>query len=537
MPRQPVVRHNDYRSLTPPALGEWDPRLSVSMVVPAYNYHRTLPYVLAGLAGQSYPAHLLEVVVVDDQSTPPLELPEVRPENTRILRVESGWGRANACHLGAQASDGDVLHWYDADMLPYREEVEAHMRWHHLVDYAVPGGDKRFVDPDWLFGLDPAEVRDRVAAGEAGDFFPGVPHEEHKWVEGYWRRTDDLTLAGPRAQRVHIGMTGSVTRDLYRASRGFDPQLRLGEDMALGHELAQVGGVFVVEREARSWHLGRSQVLRRAEQVNRYNDPYLANLVPAMRPKRRKHGRSYEVPYVEVVVPVADRLTDSEVAQGADEVVACVDALLDADFSDLRVLLVGPWGRVHEERIQPVEDPALELRIVHRSYRGEPRVSLVESAPGHCPESTDAEFRLTLPDTSHAPLPQALQRLLDDLERTHHGRRTITYPDGAEARLERIAALARVERVAQVGDDRDELMEEAFGTGSYAAKEVGFVPTEERDLPRFVLKPKPAMSPEKSRALLLGTPASETPVSDAPVAEPVSGEESGRRFRWRRPGH
>jgi len=61
-----------------------------------------------------------------------------------------------------------------------------------------------------------------------------------------------------------IGMTGSVTKALYLDSDGFDRTLRLGEDMHLGHSLAQAGGVFVVDREARSWHLGRSQVLRRA---------------------------------------------------------------------------------------------------------------------------------------------------------------------------------------------------------------------------------------------------------------------------------
>lgn len=526
MARQPVVRHNDYRTLQPPPLGQWEPRLSVSMVVPAYNYHRTLPYVLAGLAAQSYPAHLLEVVVVDDQSTPPLELPEVRPERTRILRVESGWGRANACHLGALAAEGDVLHWLDADMLPYREEVEAHLRWHHLIDYAVPGGDKRFVDPAWLFDLDPAVVRDRVAAGEAGDFFPGVEHEEHGWVESYWRRTEDLASAGPRAQRVHIGMTGSVTRELYFDSAGFDPELRLGEDMALGHELAQVGGVFVVDREARSWHLGRSQVLRRAEQVNRYNDPYLANLVPAMRPKRRIHGRSYEVPYVEVVLDVGDRLTGGA-DQPADQVVACVDALLDSDFSDLRVVLVGPWDQVHEDRMQPVEDPSLELRIVHRSYRGEPRVRLVQEAPS----GTDAEVVLTLPDTSHAPLPHALQSLIEDLERTHHGRRVVRYPSGAHATLDRVAALARVARLAspsEYSDDLDELMQACFGTETYDAAQVGFVPTEQRDLPRFVLKPKPAVSPEKSRRQLLA--------ENGALEEAGSGSSEGepRKAWWRR---
>ena len=47
----------------------------VTVVVPAYNSHITLPHVLAGLASQTYPAHLMEVVVSDDGSTPPVVLP------------------------------------------------------------------------------------------------------------------------------------------------------------------------------------------------------------------------------------------------------------------------------------------------------------------------------------------------------------------------------------------------------------------------------------------------------------------------------
>ena len=71
MTRQPVVRHNDWSVLVPATLGDWEPTLSVTVVVPTFNYQHTLPYMLAGLAAQSYPAHLLEVVVVDDQSSPP----------------------------------------------------------------------------------------------------------------------------------------------------------------------------------------------------------------------------------------------------------------------------------------------------------------------------------------------------------------------------------------------------------------------------------------------------------------------------------
>ena len=488
MSRQPVVRHNDWGSLAPPALGAWEPTLAVTVVVPTFNYQHTLPYVLAGLAAQSYPAHLLEVVVVDDQSSPEQQLPEVRPDNTRLVRVEEGWGRANACHLGALAAEGDVLHWYDADMLAYREEVEAHARWHHLVDYAVPGGFKLFVDPAPLLDLDPAVVRDRVAAGEAGDLFPGQEHEPHQWVEDYWAKTDDLRTAGPRAQRYHIGMTGSVTKALYLDSAGFDRTLRLGEDMHLGHSLAQAGGVFVVDREARSWHLGRSQVLRRAEQVNRYNDPYLADLVPTMRPKRNRHGRTYQVPYLEVVLE----------AGPADETIRVVDALLDGDVPDLRVTLVGPWSSVHQDRVQPVEDPVLETRLVHRSYLHEPRVRLVEQAPA----GSDAEFVLTLPDVSLAPLPSTLSALLDDLERTHHGARLLSYDSGAAARLERTSALARVDRLAGPDDDRDALLDESFGVKAYPATTVGWVPVEQRQVERFTLGARPPMDPDKSEKRL-----------------------------------
>ncbi len=151
---QPRVRRNEWGSLLVPPLGQWEPHLSVSMVMPAYGAHRTLPYVLAGLAEQTYPSHLIELIVVDDGAAagqPPLELPEVRPDNARIIRVEQGWGRANACHTGAMAAEGDVIHWLDADMLPEREHVEAQLRWHHEIDYAVVLGHKWFVDPQPLY--------------------------------------------------------------------------------------------------------------------------------------------------------------------------------------------------------------------------------------------------------------------------------------------------------------------------------------------------------------------------------------------------
>jgi hypothetical protein len=210
-----------------------------------------------------------------------------------------------------------------------------------------------------------------------------------------------------------------------------------------------------------------------------------------MRPKRNRRGRAYQVPYLEVVVP----------AGPADETVHAVDSLLDGDVPDLRVTLVGPWSSVHDERVQPVEDPVLETRIVHRSYLHEPRVRLVESAPA----GSDAEFLLTLPDVSLAPLPSTLAALLDDLERTHHGARVLSYDSGAAARLERTSALARVGRLAGPGDDREALLDASFGVKTYAATSVGWVPVGERVVERFVLGARPPMDPDKSEKRLRKT--------------------------------
>ena len=393
-------------------------------MVPAYNSGRTLPHVLAGLAAQTYPAHLVEVVVSDDGSTPPVVLPEVVPDRTRVVRVEEGWGCAGACEVAGRASEGEFLYFVDADMLLWPDHLEA-QRWLHEVDYAVVAGTKRFVDPEPLLAQDPGD-HPRPGRLRRGRHPVGWDDAEpHKWVEGMWRRTDDLTQAGPRAFRSFVGATFALSRDLLDAAGGWNTTLRLGEDMELGHRLGEAGGLLVPEHAARSWHLGRSHVMERREQVNRYNDAYLG-LAPGMRPKRNARGRRYETPYLEVVLAMVG---------DADAVMGCVDAVLDSSLDDLRVLLTGDWAALHEERIHPLADPLLETRIVHRSYRDDQRVALLDEVPS-C--RTRSSLRLTLDSPAMAPTPDALLALVEDLERTHYG----ALIDGV-GRLERVAAVSR----------------------------------------------------------------------------------------------
>ena len=506
----PRVRGNDWGSLQAPEPDAHTPSLTVSIVVPAYRAGATLPYTLAALQAQSYPSHLLEVVVVDDDDGPPLDLPEIRPDNTRCVTSGESWGRAQACRTGAAVAEGSVLHWLDADMVPRRDQVAQQMRWHHASDHAVVLGHKLFLDDT---DLPPVEaVHEAVVQDRLEQLFDGRPAEEHHWVEDIWRRTDELRTAGFRAFHVHVGATASVGRGLYEEAGGMDVALKLGEDVEFGYRLAARGAVFVAERSATSWHLGRSHLMRHGEEVQRFNAPYVAQRIPDLRKFRQERGRSYRVPFVEAVVETA--------GHRFEETQFSVDGLLGAVPSDLQVRVVGPWSQLTDERRELLRDPLLEQRLVREEYAGDPRVVLVEEVGE---SAFPAQFRLRLP-AGWRPGPTSLDDLTRRMQKRSQGLVSILLGDGQVARLERTAALERARRVIREGEDLDDVVDLVSETRWIAGEEVGF---------EHHAATVPGAAPPARRA----QPALDSPGRDASRAAPAV---VGRRrlldlFRPRRP--
>ncbi|HET9518443.1 MAG TPA: glycosyltransferase [Actinoplanes sp.] len=473
----PRIVRNDWSSVPVPELGQWRPQLSVSVVVPAYRCPESLALVLAALHRQTYPPELLEVVVVDDDADgPPLQLPDVRPARTRLLRAADhgpGWGRANALHVGFQHSTGDIVHWLDADMLVYPEHVEAQARWHHLVPYAVTLGYKRFVDvapggPGWPT---PEAVDAACAAGAAGELFDLAASDPHDYVEELIRRTDQLRGGDHLNFMAHVGATAALRRELYLAAGGLDTTLRLGEDTEFGYRLAQAGAVFVPEPQARSWHLGRTHVMRAREQVQRYNRPHLADRMPQPRWLRRIGGSGWSVPLLTVSLDVTDR--------PLERVRAAVDALLAGSERDLRVCLVGPWASLTDTRVSPLRDPLLDLRLIAETYRSDPRVELVGQAPDtafpgpYLAETTDA---CGLPG-------HTVRTLIDALDRDQLGLLEVHTKDAQPAvRLWRTAALSRARLLRRPDESLADVVTQLYGAGHVDAAEVGVV-----DLSRFTV--------------------------------------------------
>ena len=454
---QPRVWRNDYSVLEPPVLGEWVPVLSVSVVVPAHGHPEKLALVLASLAAQSYPAHLMEVVVVDDGSPEPLVLPEVRPENTKLLlSAPGGWGSGHAVNTGVAASSGQVVLRLDADMLVFRDHVESQMRWHHIVDYAVLMGHKLFVDFE-PGAMTPEHVRAEVGAGRAGQLFDREGADPH-WVESFTRRKDGLRTAHHEAYKVFIGATGSLRRDLFDAVGGMDKELILGGDSEFGHRVAQHGAVFVPDLDTSSWHLGRSQMQTQRDAGTRFRMPFVANRVPDFHLRRKRPERQWDVPLVDVVLEIADRTLE--------EVDTTASALLDGSTPDLRLWLRGPWARLGEGRRPLLDEDLLDLRLVHETFRGDPRVRFTGIEPAPDPR---VPFRLFL-EAGPAPAREALAELVRSADSTGAGLLCAPLPgstlaDEGVLRLERTAAYARARHLEPEasGRDLDRLVEELFG--------------------------------------------------------------------------
>lgn len=432
----PALRGNDYSPLVRPG-DDWEPHLSVTVVVPAHGQQDKLDVTLASLAAQTYPAALLDVVVVDDGSDPPLRLPEIRPESTRIIASPpGGWASAHATNAGVAASGGDVVLRLDADMLVFADHVESQLRWHHTADYLAVLGHKRFVA--YRAGdLDPAAVFDAVRAGKAGDLFDAAASEP-QWIERIVDATAGLRQADHRAFRVFVGASFSVHRSLFDAAGGMDADVLLGSDTVFGYRLHQAGAVFVPDDRSSAWHLGPRQIAERGALAKAYRRPRIANRVPELDVKRPRAARGWATPLAEVVVEAGE-------APSLD-LEATVDELLAGSVPDVRVTLVGDWPEPHTGRHAPLDDPALEARLLIESLRGDARVAFAAAWE----PDPKVPYVIRLP-AAVRPGPDAVASLVSYANRHRLGLVEVATPHGV-ASLERTAAAARAARLG-VGID------------------------------------------------------------------------------------
>ena len=89
---------------------------AISIVVASCNRQASLDRLVGALSGLDYPKELIEVLVVDDGSDPPVRLARAGPR-IHVLHQRRA-GPASARNAGIRATSGELIVFFDDDCLP-----------------------------------------------------------------------------------------------------------------------------------------------------------------------------------------------------------------------------------------------------------------------------------------------------------------------------------------------------------------------------------------------------------------------------------
>jgi glycosyltransferase involved in cell wall biosynthesis len=430
-----------------PEVGAWEPTRTVTVVMPYFQAQSAVEITLAALGEQTYPPPLMQVVIADDGSDPPLSDPQC-PDGLDLQIVyqeDRGFGAPRARNLGARTAEGEIIVFADCDMVPEPGWVEAHARWHHLASDLVVLGFRRHVSFE---GIEPDMVAAAAArAGRLERLFEGRVVERPEWIEFHMTRTDDLTSRDDDLFRVVTSGNMSLRRDWFFEIGAFDESFTQwgAEDTELGYRAFARGSVLVPDRQALAWHQGLGTTPDDSETVSlEQQRAKIAHLIAQRGFRRAVPGRSFTVPYVVVTVEAGDT--------PAAAVTETVERILGNRFHDLVVdLVVGP-AHPHREWLM-------------RQFQPDPRVT-VSSSRGAGERWPLAARYVQVPPTA-----QVRDYLIDHLVDLSgdHGVTAVPLADGSEVVAVWGRAMQRVRRL----DGGVELAADLFGRTELDWRDVG----------------------------------------------------------------
>ncbi|HUW87353.1 MAG TPA: glycosyltransferase family 2 protein [Candidatus Paceibacterota bacterium] len=346
-----------------------DPSLSVAIIVCCRNGQEKLDLSVASLAAQTYPEQLIQLVIVDDGSTPGLKLPPIRPKNTKIIKfanTDEQWGKTQATNFATGKVNADVFWMHDADMVFDPQHLSEHMKWHHNDDDYLVLGWKRFV-ANWDY--QPKSLHEKLLAGQFDTLYSESEGKD-SW-ELLLKLTDDLRSPDLDSFRAVVGATFSIKKRTWDSIGRYNPVFKMAEDTELGWRSLMAGLRLVPERDAKSWHLGVSTVEENMSMVLEHNRPNMANYIPGLGYLRKGSPINFKVPDAEVLIDARSMSFDS------------FALVLKRFFSDksiqVRFRVFGPWKALHE-RYDLRNDPLSSLRRIYGLHSGDTRFSFEELA-------------------------------------------------------------------------------------------------------------------------------------------------------------
>jgi len=195
----------------------------LSVIVPVYNGEKTLAFCLDAIAQSDY--SLWELIVVDDGSTDRSAfLAERFP--ALVVRSAEQQGAAAARNYGAQLARGNYLFFIDADCEVHPDTFS------RMVAFL-----QRHPEADAVFGSYDDAPKPR-----------GFVAQYRNLLHHYVHQT-----GSEEASTFWTGC-GVVKRSMFQKVGGFNPQMRMLEDIDLGYRIRRAGGKICLAKHVQVKH-------------------------------------------------------------------------------------------------------------------------------------------------------------------------------------------------------------------------------------------------------------------------------------------
>jgi len=287
-----------------------------SVIVPVYNRSDYLRKTLAGLTLQTYPSHLIEVVVGDDGSSE--DIASVIDEFHRELKCklvrqsDQGYRLAEIRNKSMAVARGDVILSLDCDCIPEPRYVEKVMKWFHATqENIVITCNRKFVD---CRNIDAEEIKkDFKVITKAHRVKPHAEVASKSVISKLpffnkldWRIEPFLkTKKFKRSNYPYTFTLGGVSayyRNFANDIGGYCTRFKKwgGEDLEFAYRMYKAGAYFIPDFSVSVYHQDHE-----CSRSRRHDRLATLSLLGQFVPLYRKHakGKKYKSPKVSIYIP------------------------------------------------------------------------------------------------------------------------------------------------------------------------------------------------------------------------------------------
>lgn len=268
--------------------------IATSVIIATYNGAHKIPHLLQALMRQTISDFEI-VVVIDGSSDNTMSVVQEFSREFKSLQIveQVNSGRSKVRNRGVAAAGGELLIFYDDDMVPFGGSIARHVQLHSDgIDKLVSG------NPVELIGSDKTDIQNYKASRTAN------------WVMKYIDPLSQLRLENLFFSAANC----SVRRSVFEKLNGFDENLTDAEDYDLARRSLQLGIPVFFDKNNTAVHQDmittRSYVFRQRKYAKAHERLGMSRRLPDTEPYiRRKLKR---LVYRVFANPMWIRLVDAE---------------------------------------------------------------------------------------------------------------------------------------------------------------------------------------------------------------------------------